>query len=78
MLFLDELGEASAIIQTRLLRVIQSGEYLSVGSSEARVAKFHVVAATNRSEAELRQGVGIRTDLFYRPRRQLGMCTSDN
>lgn len=66
-IFLDEIGEASSRAQVKLLRVLQTGEYDRVGEfGEARKARFHVVAATNRSESDLRLGQGLREDLFDR------------
>jgi transcriptional regulator with AAA-type ATPase domain len=64
--FLDEIGEADPNVQSRLLRVIQSGEYRRVGSDRARTDRFHVIAATNRREEDARSGQGIRRDLYYR------------
>lgn len=66
VVFLDEIGEASATVQAGLLRVIQSGEYQVVGATEALKVRFHVIAATNRPEAGVRRGEGIRSDLYYR------------
>lgn len=66
VLFLDEVADAPAPVQADLLRFVQSGQYRAVGSTKSRSARVHVVAATNRSEADLRDGVGLRKDLFYR------------
>ena len=65
-IFLDEVAELPLTTQARLLRVLESGEYLRVGSSEVRRTNIRVVAATNvdllRAVAEHR----FREDLFYR------------
>jgi transcriptional regulator with PAS, ATPase and Fis domain len=66
VLFLDEIAEASPAVQARLLRVIQSGEYRSVGAAGSQRAHFHVVAATNRPKAALRMGDSLRADLYHR------------
>ena len=65
-LFIDEVGEASQAVQTLLLRAIQEGRFRAVGALGERSVRFHLVAATNRSEWELRQGEGFRSDLYYR------------
>ncbi len=65
-IFLDEIGELPAITQARLLRVLETGEYYRVGSSEVRRTNVRVVAATN---VDLRQAIRehkFREDLFYR------------
>ncbi|MCP4402483.1 MAG: PAS domain S-box protein, partial [bacterium] len=65
-LFLDEVGELSPAMQVKLLRALESGEYIPVGENTPRHADVRVIAATNRNLAEqLRQGV-IRQDFFYR------------
>jgi two-component system nitrogen regulation response regulator GlnG len=65
-LFLDEIGDMPAEAQTRLLRVLQEGEYTSVGGRNAIRANVRIVAATHR---DLRQSIRagtFREDLFYR------------
>jgi two-component system, NtrC family, nitrogen regulation response regulator GlnG len=65
-LFLDEIGDMPLEAQTRLLRVLQSGEFMTVGGRTPIRADLRIVAATHR---ELRQLVGqgmFRDDLFYR------------
>ncbi|HLN85337.1 MAG TPA: sigma 54-interacting transcriptional regulator, partial [Candidatus Limnocylindrales bacterium] len=65
-IFLDEIGELPVDLQPKLLRVIQEGEFESVGSSQARKVDVRVIAATNRNlESSVRVGQ-FREDLFYR------------
>ena len=65
-LFLDEIGDMPAEAQTRLLRVLQEGEFTTVGGRIPVRANVRIVAATHR---DLRQAIGagqFREDLFYR------------
>jgi two-component system nitrogen regulation response regulator GlnG len=65
-LFLDEIGDMPIEAQTRLLRVLQSGEYMTVGGRQPIRADVRIVAATHRDLRQLiRQGL-FREDLFYR------------
>ena len=65
-LFLDEVGELPLSTQARLLRVLENGEYIRVGSSEVRKTNVRVVAATNVNiQAAIRDGK-FREDLYYR------------
>ena len=65
-LFLDEVGELPLSTQARLLRVLENGEYIRVGSSEVRKTNVRVVAATNVNiQMAIREG-RFREDLFYR------------
>lgn len=64
--FLDEIGELSPIIQTKLLRFLQEREFMPVGSTTTKKVKVRIVAATNRAlEDEIKSGC-FREDLYYR------------
>ena len=65
-LFLDEIGDMPLDAQTRLLRVLQSNEYSTVGGSQALKADVRVVAATHRDMRTLVADGRFREDLFYR------------
>jgi len=65
-IFLDEIGETSAAMQAKLLRVIQEREIQRVGGEETLDVDVRILAATNRNlEEEVRSG-RFREDLFYR------------
>ena len=65
-LFLDEIGDMPPEAQTRLLRVLQEGEFTSVGGRVPIKANVRIIAATHRDlRAAIRQGL-FREDLFYR------------
>jgi len=65
-LFLDEIGDMPPEAQTRLLRVLQEGEYTTVGGRTAISTDVRIIAATNRDlRQQIHQGL-FREDLFYR------------
>jgi len=65
-LFLDEIGEMSPALQAKLLTLLESGTFRSVGSAREKQASVFVIAATNRDLlAEVEEG-NFRRDLFYR------------
>jgi len=64
--FLDEIGELSLGMQTRLLRVLQDGEIMRVGASTPRKVNVRIVAATNRDLAKRVEEGLFRSDLYYR------------
>jgi two-component system nitrogen regulation response regulator GlnG len=65
-LFLDEIGDMPMEAQTRLLRVLQQGEYTTVGGRAPIKADVRIVAATNRDLRQLIQQGLFREDLYYR------------
>lgn len=65
-IFLDEVGELPLSTQVRLLRVLESGEYMKVGSSKIEKTNVRVVAATNENFNTLISSGRFREDLFYR------------
>jgi two-component system, NtrC family, response regulator PilR len=65
-IFLDEIGEMSATMQVKLLRVLQERKYRRVGGTEEVNANIRVIAATNRDLAAMVEDGRFREDLFYR------------
>ncbi len=65
-IFLDEIGEMPLGTQARLLRVLETGEFIRVGSSKVQKTDVRVIAATNRDLLEYTQGGKFRQDLYYR------------
>tara|TARA_B100000925_G_scaffold213851_1_gene163260 strand:+ start:1627 stop:2871 length:1245 start_codon:yes stop_codon:yes gene_type:complete len=65
-IFLDEVGELPLTTQVRLLRVLENGEFLKVGSSTVQKTNVRIVAATNLNMPKAIQQGKFREDLFYR------------
>lgn len=65
-IFLDEVGELPLATQARLLRVLESGEYIKVGSSKVLKTDVRVVAATNINFYQALEKEKFRPDLYYR------------
>src|SRR5438034_547713 len=65
-LFLDEISDMPADLQTRFLRVLQEREYRPLGSTQTMKANFRAIAATNRSISEALAENRLRSDLYYR------------
>ncbi|GBE00080.1 transcriptional regulatory protein ZraR [bacterium BMS3Abin07] len=65
-LFLDEIGDMSASVQSKILRVLESGELIPLGDTRVRSVDVRIIAATNRNiEQLIRKGL-FREDLYYR------------
>jgi DNA-binding NtrC family response regulator len=65
-LFLDEIGDLNLIMQTKLLRLLQEGEFKPVGSSKTLTADIRYIAATNQDLMEKVRKKEFREDLYYR------------
>lgn len=65
-LFLDEIGEMPAELQAKLLRVLESGEFIKVGDSKTTKVNVRIIAATNRALQKEMETGHFRSDLFYR------------
>jgi transcriptional regulator with PAS, ATPase and Fis domain len=65
-IFLDEVGELPLSTQVRLLRVLETGEFIKVGSSKTQKTNVRVVAATNLNMIQATREGKFREDLFYR------------
>ncbi|WP_335966490.1 sigma-54 dependent transcriptional regulator [Galbibacter sp. PAP.153] len=65
-IFLDEVGELPLTTQVRLLRVLENGEFLKVGSSKVQKTDVRIVAATNINMFEAIEKEKFREDLYYR------------
>src|SRR4028118_1505775 len=63
-IFLDEVGELPLTTQARLLRVLETGEYIRVGSSKVQKTDVRVIAATNKDLLEGTQNGKFREDLY--------------
>ncbi len=65
-LFLDEIGEMAMDLQAKLLRVLETGEFLKVGDSKPSRADVRIIAATNRDLKKESEAGHFRSDLYYR------------
>lgn len=65
-LFLDEVGEIPFVLQAKLLRVLQEGEFERVGEEKTRRVNVRIIAATNRNLAEAAAAGQFRQDLYFR------------
>lgn len=65
-IFLDEIGEMPLGTQARLLRVLETGEYIRVGSSKVQKTDVRIITATNKNLLDLTQAGKFREDLYYR------------
>lgn len=65
-IFLDEIGELPLNIQSKLLRILESGEYEKLGSGKTMTSECRVLAATNRNLKTMMNAGKFRDDLFYR------------
>jgi transcriptional regulator with PAS, ATPase and Fis domain len=66
--FLDEIGDTPIVTQVKLLRVLENGEFLRVGSSESRKTDVRIIAATNKELESEVQAKRFRQDLYFRLR----------
>jgi two-component system response regulator HupR/HoxA len=64
--FLDEIGDTSPAMQVKLLRVIQEGTFIPVGSTETKRVDVRILAATNRDLKDMVEKGQFREDLYYR------------
>lgn len=65
-IFLDEIGEMSLELQAKLLRVLETGEYIKVGESKTSKTNVRIIAATHRDFQKEIEAGNFRQDLFYR------------
>jgi len=65
-LFLDEIGEMPPELQTKLLRVLENGEYQRVGETQTRMSHARIIGATNRDLREEVRNGRFRSDLYHR------------
>ena len=65
-IFLDEIGETPLETQVKLLRVLESGEFMRVGEAKTRKTDVRIIAATNKDLRDLLKKGGFRQDLYFR------------
>lgn len=65
-IFLDEIGEMPAELQAKLLRVLESGEFIKVGDTRTKNVNVRIIAATNRDLHKETEAGRFRSDLYYR------------
>ncbi len=65
-LFLDEIGDLSLDLQSKLLRVLENGEYYRIGETQPRKSRARIIAATNRDLKESVSSGEFRQDLYHR------------
>jgi len=65
-LFLDEIGEMAVELQAKLLRVLETGEFLKIGETKPSKVDIRIIAATNRDLEKAAEAGSFRNDLFYR------------
>ncbi len=65
-LFLDEIGELPLALQSKLLRVLENGEYYRIGETRPRISKARIITATNRDLKEEVRAGSFRQDLYHR------------
>ncbi|MCK4981590.1 MAG: sigma-54-dependent Fis family transcriptional regulator [Victivallaceae bacterium] len=65
-LFIDEIGDLNMVSQIKLLRLLQQGEYLQLGSDKVKISSARIILATNRDLHELQRDEKFRKDLYYR------------
>ena len=74
-IFLDEIGETPLETQVKLLRVLESGEFMRVGEAKTRRTDVRVIAATNKNLSELVKNNQFRQDLYFRLKTE-SLCRS--
>ncbi len=65
-LFLDEIGDMPLTMQSKLLRVLETGEVIRLGTNDARITDVRFVSATNRQLSKMIEDEGFREDLYFR------------